>query len=92
MEGERLVAGLHCGEVLADLSAALDGRLTAERIRRIEDHVRDCEACKRFAGELTASVRALREALGEPPADPQAETRLLERLQERLREETQPHG
>jgi anti-sigma factor RsiW len=80
MEGERVVAGLHCGEVLADLSAAFDGELNAERARRLEDHARDCENCRRFGAELNVAVLALRRALAEPPSDPGVESRLLERL------------
>lgn len=85
---ERVVAGLHCGEVVADLTASLDNGLSAERARQVQEHVRGCEACKRFAAELTAAVRALRETLGEPAADPELEQRLLARLHA----ETGQHG
>ena len=77
---DRIVAGLHCGEVLADLTAFLDGGLPADRVRRIQEHVKDCEDCERFGSEFSAAVFALREILREPARDEEAEARLLARL------------
>ena len=57
MEDERVVAGLHCGEVLADLSEHLDGRLSLDRAERIDEHLAGCAGCRRFVGEVTAAVR-----------------------------------
>ena len=34
-----MVAGLHCGEVQADLTESLDGRLSLGRAQRIEEHL-----------------------------------------------------
>ena len=80
MDEERLVAGLHCGEVVAELTTFLDGGLPADRAHRIQEHVMECEACERFGSEFSAAVFALREILREPVRDQAAETRLLERL------------
>src|SRR3954451_358326 len=77
---DRIIAGLHCGEVLAELTAFLDGGLPADRARRIQEHVKDCEDCERFGSEFSAAVFALREILSEPPRDGEVESRLLERL------------
>ena len=77
---ERIVAGLHCGEVLADLTEYLDGQLHADRMRRIQEHVRGCEVCESFGSEIAVVVEALRESLREPSADPGIAARLLERL------------
>lgn len=76
MEDERIVAGLHCGEVQADLTENLDGRLSRERALRIEEHLGECETCRRLGDELAAAVRALRQ-LPEEPLDPEVEARLL---------------
>lgn len=76
MESERIVAGLHCGEVLVDLTEHLDGRLGGEQTRRIEEHLAGCERCQRFADEIAATVLALRE-LREGPLSPAVEERLL---------------
>lgn len=79
MEGERIVAGLHCGEVLADLSEHLDGRLSLDRAERIDEHLAGCAECGRLLGEVTAAVRALRQ-LPDEPLPPEVEERLGEAL------------
>jgi RNA polymerase sigma-70 factor (ECF subfamily) len=75
---DQLVAGLHCGEVLADLTEHLDGRL-ADRAQQIDEHLAGCERCRRFAGDIAAAVRALRE-LPDEPLPAAAEARLLAAL------------
>lgn len=87
MEHDRVVAGLHCGEVLADLTEYLDGLLHRERMRRIQEHVKECDLCAGFGSELAVAVAALRENLHEPSRDAGVEARLLERL----RSEVSPH-
>jgi RNA polymerase sigma-70 factor (ECF subfamily) len=77
---DRMVAGLHCGEVLAELTAFLDSELPADRAHRIQEHVKDCDDCERFGSEFSATVFALREILREPERDEDVETRLLARL------------
>lgn len=80
---DRSVAGIRCTEVLDDLSDYLDGELSVERVRRIEDHLRGCNWCERFGGDFTAAITSLRARLGaapEPPAD--VHDRLMARLGE----------
>ena len=79
MEDERIVAGLHCGEVLADLGEHLDGRLGFDRAERIDEHLAGCAGCRRLLDEVTAAVRALRQ-LADEPLPPEAEERLAEAL------------
>jgi anti-sigma factor RsiW len=79
VEDERLVAGLHCGEVLADLTEHLDGRLGRERALRIAEHLAGCPGCRRLGDEIAAVVRALRE-LPEEPLAPEIEAWLLAQL------------
>ena len=79
MEDERIVAGLHCGEVLADLTEHLDGRLSPQRTFRIDEHLHGCDDCQRLAEEISAVVRALR-SLPEEPLPPAVEARLLASL------------
>jgi anti-sigma factor RsiW len=79
MEDERIVAGLHCGEVLADLSEHLDGRLSFDRAERIDEHLAGCAGCRRFSGEITTAVRALRQ-LPDESLPSEVEERLVEAL------------
>jgi anti-sigma factor RsiW len=70
---DRLVAGLRCSEVLALLSDYLDRELGAADREGVEAHLRGCDRCARFGGELRATVRALREHLlagSAPPGFP----------------------
>jgi len=82
MKGERTVAGLRCGEVLADLSAYLDGELDPARVARLQEHLRGCDVCERFGGEFRAVVEALRRHLAQ--AEPLSAT-VAGRLRRRLR-------
>lgn len=63
MKGERIVGGLSCGQVLERLSDYLDDDLVREARAAVEMHLRGCDGCARFGGELRATVRALREHL-----------------------------
>jgi anti-sigma factor RsiW len=76
---ERIAAGLHCGEVEADLTESLDGRLSLGRAQRIEEHLSECAGCRRLHEEIAAAMRAVRE-LPEEPLDPEVEERLFARL------------
>lgn len=60
MKGERNVGGLTCSQVLDRLSDYLDRDLDGAARGQIEEHLRGCEGCARFGGELAATVRALR--------------------------------
>jgi RNA polymerase sigma-70 factor (ECF subfamily) len=82
-QNDRIVAGLHCGEVLAELTAFLDSELPADRAHRIQEHVKDCDDCERFGSEFSATVFALREILREPERDEDVEVRLLARLRDK---------
>jgi anti-sigma factor RsiW len=85
MESERMVAGLRCGEVLADLSDYLDGTLTAQRRAQIDEHLRGCTTCERFGGEFSAAIAALRRNLAEAqPLNHDVADRLRERLRQDL--------
>lgn len=78
LPGEREVAGLRCGQVLAGLTEYLAGGLGAETRAQVEAHVRGCSLCEEFGGELGRSIRAIRATAVEPPHD------VLARLEARL--------
>ncbi|MCU0225833.1 MAG: zf-HC2 domain-containing protein [Acidobacteria bacterium] len=80
-DGERIVGGLSCGEVLAALSDLVDGQLPQATVAAVHAHVAACDVCERFGGRFGALVAGLRGALREPePLDPAAAARLAERL------------
>ncbi|HEX6903042.1 MAG TPA: zf-HC2 domain-containing protein [Thermoanaerobaculia bacterium] len=75
MDDERVVAGLHCGEVLADLTEYVEGWLGQDRSQRLGEHLRGCEGCRRLLHDLGLVIRAVR-ALPEQPLAPDVEARL----------------
>lgn len=79
MPDKPIVAGLHCGEVQADLTESLDGRLSLGRAQQVEEHLSECDRCRRLCEEIAAAVRAVRE-LPDEPLDPDVEARLFSRL------------
>jgi anti-sigma factor (TIGR02949 family) len=86
IENEKVIAGLSCGDVLARLSEYLDGELSATDRARVETHLRGCDGCARFGGELRATVHALRARLLARPAELPRE--LTERLSRALDADT----
>jgi anti-sigma factor RsiW len=80
VEDERVVAGLHCGEVVADLTEHLERRLSPEQAWRFDEHLHGCDDCRRLAEEVHAMVRVLR-GLPKEPLAPDVETRLLTSLE-----------
>ncbi|MBT8395919.1 MAG: zf-HC2 domain-containing protein [Gemmatimonadetes bacterium] len=80
----RVVAGIRCIEVLALLSDYLDGDVSQEVKERIEAHLRGCDQCERFGGQMSSIVKSLREQLKEPEA---LDEGVAKRLQERLSRE-----
>jgi anti-sigma factor (TIGR02949 family) len=49
-----------CEEMLRRLDDYLDQELTVDEIQRVEEHLRDCEACIREFGFEASVVRAVR--------------------------------
>jgi anti-sigma factor RsiW len=84
LDGERVVAGLRCSEVLAALSEYVDDALPLARREQIESHVKGCVSCEQFGGRFVRDVQLLRRRLAAPDA---LDSRLAERLRDRLRRE-----
>ena len=57
---EREVAGMRCGEVLAELSDYLDGDIHAERRTQITAHLKGCDVCERFGSTFTTAIHTIR--------------------------------
>lgn len=84
MPEPRIVAGLSCMEVLADLSGFIDGELSATHRQQILDHLAGCRWCEEFGGRFSSLVAALRsEAIPDDLDDGVAE-RLQQFLSDRL--------
>lgn len=82
---ERNIAGMHCGEVLADLSDYLDGALTLEKRDQILAHLQGCDVCERFGGVFTMAIQSLKAS---EPKHPMEVALAFERLKVRLDEVT----
>ncbi len=81
----KVVAGIRCIEVLELLSDYLDGDVSQEVKERIEAHLRGCDQCERFGGQVSSIVKSLREQLKEPePLDEGVVKRLQDRLSREL--------
>ncbi|HMV65454.1 MAG TPA: zf-HC2 domain-containing protein [Myxococcota bacterium] len=80
MDGERLVGGLRCLEVLDRLAEYVDGDLAPAERARVEAHLVGCDACARFGGAYADLVAVLRQRLASDPPD-DVSRRLLDRLQ-----------
>jgi anti-sigma factor RsiW len=84
-EPDRLVAGLRCREVLADLSEYVDGELDPVRVAHIERHLAGCDWCERFGGRFSGVVRAFRAGLRDAePVERAVASRLRARLDREL--------
>lgn len=59
---DRIVAGLSCREVLADLSEVVDGALPPERMEAIGRHVAGCHVCESFGAKFGGMVRQICDA------------------------------
>ena len=81
MATEQEVAGIRCGEVLAELSDYLDGDMSTERRAQVVAHLKGCDVCERFGGAFTAAIHALRQGEVNQPV---VESVVFERLMVRL--------
>ena len=66
LKDERVVGGLPCSAVLADLSRLLDGELPDAEVSLLSSHVAGCELCEGFGRRFAGVLRELREELREP--------------------------
>lgn len=59
MPEPRVVAGLHCQQVLALLPDYVEGTLPDETLRQAQAHLAGCSWCARFGGAYAGVVRGL---------------------------------
>ncbi|RLB41628.1 MAG: hypothetical protein DRH30_06405 [Deltaproteobacteria bacterium] len=78
---DRLIAGVRCSNVLANLSDYLDAELDAATIARIEEHLLGCSNCERFGKNFGSMVASLRREYNTPEAvDVDALSRMLSQI------------
>lgn len=82
---ERIVAGLRCSEVLAQLSDYIDGELGTAEVKHIEEHLLGCPNCERFGKNFGSMVVSLRRT---PDAPESVDSKLVSRLLVQLDELT----
>jgi anti-sigma factor RsiW len=58
---------MRCETVRESLSAWIDGELSIDASRAVEEHVGSCRACRAEAGRLEALRAALKPVIGPPP-------------------------
>lgn len=63
---DRVVGGVSCRDVLADLSEYVDGALPPSRVAAVQAHLAGCDRCERFGGRFASTVGALRRSLAVP--------------------------
>lgn len=87
MAHDRMVAGLRCSQVLAELSEYVDHQLPGNRNEQIEAHLRGCDWCEQFGGRFSTTITSLRAQLAatQPVSDP-----IRARLRLRLQAEMAP--
>ncbi len=84
LKGERVVGGLSCSAVLADLSRLIDGDLPEAEASLLKAHVSGCDVCESFGRHFAGVIRELREGLGATePLAPAVAERLHARLASR---------
>ena len=82
MREEKVVGGISCSQVLAELSDYLDDDLPSAARAQVEDHLRGCEGCARFGGEFQGTVRALRAHLAIGSLPPSLRARIRKAVEE----------
>lgn len=90
MEGEVIIGGLWCSDVLARLGDALDGSLEPTQASAIQVHLAGCDRCARFGGAVAAMIERLRQGLGRSAPNTEADaegTAIATRLDARLAQE-----
>lgn len=81
LKDERVVGGLSCSSVLADLSRLLDGELPEAEASLLKAHVSGCDVCERFGRRFAGIILELRKELRAPePIEADVAARLRARV------------
>jgi len=55
-----------CRKLLGEMSDYVDGELSADLCRELEEHLQDCPNCRVMLDSLTKTIRVFREGNEEP--------------------------
>lgn len=77
MTEPRVIAGLHCFEVLELLEAYLEEALSPEQRAQVQAHLAECAACAEFGGRYAQLVQTLHHALAPTSSAPHDQARAL---------------
>ena len=77
----RLIAGVRCADVLAELSEFLGGQLSSARGAELRAHVSQCQACERFGADVQTALQLLREDSAPEPLSDDLSRRLAKILE-----------
>ncbi len=58
-EGNQLVGGLWCSDILAALSQYIDGELDAPAVAQVNVHLERCVNCARFGADVSSMLASL---------------------------------
>jgi anti-sigma factor RsiW len=82
LEGNQLVGGLWCSDILATLSQYLDGELDSQTAARVDDHLQGCSNCARFGADVSGMLVSL--SGHQPELSEEKTARLAQALSEEL--------
>ena len=74
-------SNISCEQMLALLSDYLDGELAPDDQARVEVHLKGCNNCSRFGGELSNLLTQLRDQVRGAPLPPGLHERLARALE-----------
>jgi hypothetical protein len=81
MRWRRAPKPLPCREVVELVSDFLEGSLPPKMQRRMENHLRGCDPCVEYVGQIRATIRLSGE-VGPEPIDPTTRQHLVDLYQE----------
>jgi hypothetical protein len=61
----KIIAGLHCSDILKNLSSYMDKELDPHTVDKIQQHLDECNWCTQFGGQFIATLSAMKITLNQ---------------------------